>query len=164
MVPRGSPGPQPLVTYESSPLNPLLWWQAREAHPKSFAQNANKHLLGLECFYIDIPFNHPLLSFNLYPIPLECCANVLHKFCIVWFMQSAFTIRNMDSNSEPPSPNMAAAVPDKRRFRKCNNCMSRRPSIMRITILYALNAESQYVTCKLFVNNRLCMKRKSKQR
>ena len=136
MVPRGSPGPQPLVTYESSPLDPLLWRQAREAHPKSLAQNANKHLLGLECFYIDIPFNYPLLSFNLYPIALECCANVLHKFCIVWFMQSAFTIRNMDSTSELPSPNMAAAVPDKRRFIFFNLVMNK---IIFISNTFLLN-------------------------
>ena len=43
-------------------------------------------------------------------------------------MQSAFTIRNMDSTPEPPSPNMAAAVPDKRKLRKCTNCTSCMPS------------------------------------
>ena len=43
-------------------------------------------------------------------------------------MQSAFTIRNMDSTPEPPSPNMAAAAPAKRKFRKCTNCTSRMPS------------------------------------
>ena len=117
----GRLGPSPLSHTSRPP---------REAHPKSLAQNANKHLLGLECFFTSIfPLIILFLSFNLYPIALECCANVLHKFCIVWFMQSAFTIRNRDSASEPPSPNMATAVPDKRRFRKCNNGTSRRPSI-----------------------------------
>ena len=79
-------------------------------------------------FYIAIPFNYHLFAFNLYPIALGCSANVLHKFCVISFMQSAFTIRNMDSTPEPPSPNMAAAAPDKRKLRKCTNCTSRMPS------------------------------------
>ena len=43
-------------------------------------------------------------------------------------MQSTFTVRNMDSTPEPPSPNMAAAAPAKRKFRKCTHCPSRMPS------------------------------------
>ena len=79
-------------------------------------------------FYIDIPFHYHLFAFNLYPIALKCSANVLHKFCAISFMQSAFTIRNMDSTLEPPSPNMAAADPKQRKLRKCTNCTSRMPS------------------------------------
>ena len=63
-------------------------------------------------------------------------------------MQSAFTIRNSDSKSELPT-NIAAAIPDKTRFRKCNNYMSRKLQSRMITTLYALNAESRYVTDKL---------------
>ena len=43
-------------------------------------------------------------------------------------MQSAFTIRNMDSTPEPPSPNMAAADPKQRKLQKCTNCTARMPS------------------------------------
>ena len=43
-------------------------------------------------------------------------------------MQSTFTVRNMDSTPEPPSPNMAAAAPAKRKFRLCTHCTSRIPS------------------------------------
>ena len=43
-------------------------------------------------------------------------------------MQSSFTVHEMDSTSEPPSP-MAAAASDKRKFRTCSNCTSRMPSI-----------------------------------
>ena len=125
----GRLGPSPL-SHTSRPL----WIHYSGYRPEKFIQSLSPKMrtsifLGSSVFYIDIPFNYPLLSFNLYPIALECCANVLHKFYSVWFMQSAFTIRNRDSTSEPLSPNMAAAVPDKRRFRKCNNCTSRRPSI-----------------------------------
>ena len=43
-------------------------------------------------------------------------------------MQSSFTISEMDSTTEPPSP-MAAAASDKRKFRTCSSCTSRMPSI-----------------------------------
>ena len=43
-------------------------------------------------------------------------------------MQSSFSVRNMDSTPELPSPNMAAAAPAKRKFRKCLHCPSRMPS------------------------------------
>ena len=94
-------------------------------------------------------------------------------------MQSAFTIRNLDSNSEPLT-NMAAAVPDKRDFGSVITACHEHLQSRMITTLYALNAESRYVTGKLlgimrfwpitkpkaFVNynNRLDMKRESKQR
>ena len=129
-------------------------------------------------FYIDIPFNYPLLPFSLCPITLECCADVLHKFFINWFMKSAFVIRNMDSTPEPPSPNMAAAA--KRRFRKCTNCTSRMPSIMYDNHTLCIKCRKQVcdmsVVCEecrdwpitkrqVFVNysNSLRVKRESKQ-
>ena len=43
-------------------------------------------------------------------------------------MQSSFTVHEMDSASEPPSP-MAAAASEKRKFRTCSNCTNRMPSI-----------------------------------
>ena len=46
----------------------------------------------------------------------------------VVLMQSSFTIHEMDSASEPPSP-MAAAESNKRKFRTCLRCPSRMPSI-----------------------------------
>ena len=138
------------------------------------------HLFGLECFCIDIPFHYPLFLFNLYPIALECCANVLHKFCVVLFMQSTFTIRNMDSTPEPPSPNIAAAAPAKRKFRKCSNCTSRMPSFSYDNHTLCTRCRNQVcdmeIVCeecrdwplpkrKVFVNynNRLRMKREYKQ-
>ena len=42
-------------------------------------------------------------------------------------MQSSFTVHEMDSTSEPPSP-MAAAASAKRKFRTCSNCTSRMAS------------------------------------
>ena len=42
-------------------------------------------------------------------------------------MQSSFSIREMDSASEPPSP-MAAAASTKRKFRTCLRCPIRMPS------------------------------------
>ena len=109
-------------------MEPSLWRSARELHPKFLAHAVNTQLFGLVYFYIDIPSHYHLFAFNLYPIAFEFSANVLHKFCVVLFMQSAFTIRNMDSTPEPPSPNMAAAAPNKRKLRKCANCTSRMPS------------------------------------
>ena len=48
--------------------------------------------------------------------------------CFVVPMQSSFSVRDMDSASEPPSPNMAATTSAKRKFRKCLRCPSRMPS------------------------------------
>ena len=71
-----------------------------------------------------IPFSH----FTFIPLLLS----VVQAFCtsavFVVLMQSTFTVRNMDSTPEPPSPNMAAAAPAKRKFRKCSHCPSRMPS------------------------------------
>ena len=39
-------------------------------------------------------------------------------------MQSSFTVSEMDSTTEPPSP-MAAAASDKRKYRVCASCTSR---------------------------------------
>ena len=149
----GRQGPSPLSHTSRPPWIYHSGGSPEKLIRKSLAQNANSIFLGLECFYIDIPFNYSLLLFNLYPIPLECCANVLHKFCIIWFMQSAFTICNLDSNSEPPSPNMAAAVPDKRRFRKCNNCMSQRPSITYDNHTLCIKCRKQVCDMQIAWNN-----------
>ena len=115
MVPRGRQGLSPFLS-SASPRGPLALATSQIAHLKFLAHAAHTHLLGLECFDIDIPFHYHLFSFNLYPVALEFGANALHKFCVVLFMQSAFTIRNMNSTPEPPSP-----------FRKCTNCTSRMP-------------------------------------
>ena len=105
----------------------------------------------------------------------------MHKFCVVLFMQSAFTIRNMDSIPEPPSPNMAATAPAKRKFRKCTNCTSRMPSFSYDNHTLCTRCRNQVcdmqLVCeecrdwpitklKVFVNynNKLCTKREYKQR
>ena len=43
-------------------------------------------------------------------------------------MQSGFSVRDMDSASEPPSPNMAAAASTKKKFRTCLHCSNRMPN------------------------------------
>ena len=132
-------------------------------------------------FYIDIPFHYHLFTFNLYPIALECSANVLHKFCVISFMQSAFTIRNMDYTPEPPSPNMAAAAPNKRKLRQCTNCTAGMPSFFYDNHTLCTKCRNQVcdmqLVCeecrdwpvtkrKIFVNynHKLRTKRESKQR
>ena len=162
-------------------MEPSLWRSARELHPKFLAHAVNTQLFGLEYFYIDIPFHYHLFAFNLYPIALKFSANVLHKFCVVLFMQSAFTIRNMDSTPEPPSPNMAAAAPNKRKLRKCTNCTSRMPSFFYDNHTLCTKCRNQVcdmqLVCeecrdwpvtkrKIFVNynHKLRIKRESKQR
>ena len=96
-------------------------------------------------------------------------------------MQSAFTIRNRDSTPEPPSPNMAAASPAKRKFRKCTNCTSRMPSFSYENHTLCTRCRNQVcdmqlvceecrdwpvTKCKVFVNynNKLRTKREYKQR
>ena len=63
----------------------------------------------------------------------------------VVLMQSSFSVRNMDSTPEPPSPNMAAAAPAKRKFRKCSHCPSRMPS-------FAFDNHTLYTKCR----NQVC--------
>ena len=134
-------------------MEPSLWRSARELHPKFLAHAVNTQLFGLEYVYIDIPFHYHLFSFNLYPIALKFSANILHKFCVVLFMQSAFTIRNMDSTPEPPSPNMAAATPNKRKLRKCTNCTSRMPSFSYDNHTLCTRCRNQVCDISLFVKN-----------
>ena len=134
MVPRGRQGPSPFVS-SASPRGPLALATSQIAHLNFLAHAEHTHLLGLKCFDIDIPFHYHLFSFNLYLIALEFGANALHKFYVVLFMQSAFTIRNMNSTPEPPSLNMAAAAPAMRKFRKCTNCTSRMPPLEESLLL-----------------------------
>ena len=179
MVPRGRQGPRPFVLTASA--RGTLALSARELHPKFLAHAVNTQLFGLEYFYIDIPFHYHLFAFNLYPIALKFSANVLHKFCVILFMQSAFTIRNMDSTPEPPSPNMAAAAPNKRKLRKCTNCTSHMHSFFYDKHTLCTKCRNQVcdmqLVCeecrdwpdtkrKIFVNynHKLRIKRESKQR
>ena len=78
----------------------------------------------------------PSILYIYYPFPFNPFSNCSLVLCtrfaqVLWFvvlMQSSFTIHEMDSASEPPSP-MAAAASDKRKFRTCLRCPSRMPSI-----------------------------------
>ena len=96
-------------------------------------------------------------------------------------MLSAFTIRNMDSTPEPPSPNMAATDPKQRKLRKCTNCTSRMPSFFYDNHTLCTKCRNQVcnmnLVCdecrdwpitkrKTFVhyNNKLRIKRESKRR
>ena len=87
----------------------------------------------------------------------------------------------MDSTPEPPSPNMAAVAPAKRKFRKCTNCTSRMPSFSYDNHTLCTRCRNQVcdmqLVCeeccdwpitkrKVFVNynNKLRTKREYKQR
>ena len=64
-------------------------------------------------------------------------------------MQSSFTVHEMDSASEPPSP-MAAAASEKRKFRTCLHCTTRMPSIDFDT--HTLCIECRHQVCDLTVH------------
>ena len=59
----------------------------------------------------------------LFSVVHACCPSAV----FVVLMQSSFSVRNMDSTPEPPSPNMAAAAPAQRKFWKCSHCPSCMP-------------------------------------
>ena len=132
MVPRGRLGSSPFVSSASS-QEALALAPSQDSHPKFLALAGNSVFLGSNILTSIFPFHYHLFSFNLYPIAIEFRANAFHKFCVASFMQSAFTIRNMNSITAPPSPNMAAA---ERKFRKCIDC-TYGPSIARIIIISA---------------------------
>ena len=96
-------------------------------------------------------------------------------------MLSAFTIRNMDSTPEPPSPNMAATDPKQRKLRKCTGCTSRMPSFVYDNHTLCTKCRNQVCNMILFCdecrdwsitkrktfvhyNNKLRIKRESKRR
>ena len=56
------------------------------------------------------------------------CNHFAQVLCFFVPMQSSFTVHEMDSASEPPSP-MAAAASDKWKFWTCLHCTSCMPSI-----------------------------------
>ena len=79
-------------------------------------------------------FHRYSLSISLFPFnpfshcSLVLCTRVAQVLCFVVPMQSSFSVRDMDSASEPPSSNMAATTSAKQKFRKCLRCPSRMPS------------------------------------
>ena len=97
-----------IVDFSPSPLGRSVW--ARSIFP------------SILYFYHPFPFN-PFSNCSL-----VWCTRFAQVLCLVVLMQSSFTIHEMDSASEPPSP-MAAAVSDKRKFRTCLHCTNRMPSI-----------------------------------
>ena len=123
----GGVGSHPLVSY-ASPRRSVAMAISQRAHCWFLAHAARPHLFGLKIFTIDIPFLYPFSHLTFIPLLLSvvpaCCPSAV----FVVLMQSSFSVRNMDSASEPPSPNMAAAAPAKRKFRKCLHCPSRMPS------------------------------------
>ena len=119
--------PRPFVLTASS-LGTLALAVGQGTSKCFLARTDNTQYFGLVYFTSIFPFIITFFPFNLYPIVLKCRANVLHKCCVISFMQSAFTIRNMESTPEPPSPNMAATDPKQRKLRKCTNCTARMPS------------------------------------
>ena len=97
-----------IVGFSPSPLGRCVW--ARSIFP------------SILYIYYSFPFN-PFSNCSL-----VWCARFAQVLCFVVLMQSSFTIHEMDSASEPPSP-MAAAASDRRKFRTCLHCTSRMPSI-----------------------------------
>ena len=96
-----------------------------------FSRILARHSIFTLVFFTSIfPFHYHFFHFNLYPNAINVIANVLHKCRVIACMQSAFTIRKMDSTTKPPSTNMAANEPKQRKLRKCTNCTSRMPSFL----------------------------------
>ena len=124
-----SRAPSPFVLARPA-LEPWPWRPARVLDKCSLAHTGETQYFCARIFDMDIPFHDHFFTFNLYPTALKCIANVLHKWRVILCMQSAFTIRNMDSTPERPSPNMAATDPKQRNLRKCTNCTSRMPSFL----------------------------------
>ena len=131
----------------------------------------------MRVMYPQDTFSH--LSFN------KLLSSIMQTFCtsavLFRFMQSAFTIRNMESTPEPPSPNMAATDSKQRKLRKCTNCTTRMPSFFYDNHLLCTKCRNQVcdmqLVCdecrdwpvtkrKLFVNynQKLRSKRESKRR
>ena len=147
---KGSPWlPAPFVLPRPT-LEPSPWRPARVLHKCSLAHTGETQYFCARVFYIDIPFHyHFFFIFNLYPTALKCSANVLHKCRVISCMQSAFTIRNMDSTPERLSPNMAATDPKQRKLRKCTNCTSRMPSFLYDNHTLCTKCRNQVCTMNL---------------
>ena len=120
-------GPTP-SSHMHHPVDPLLWRSARELI-EGFSPTLQRRIfLGSRflpsIFLFQYPFSHFTFIPLLFSVVHACCPSAV----LVVLMQSSFSVRNMDSTPEPPSPNMAAAAPAKRKFRKCSHCPSRMPS------------------------------------
>ena len=76
MVPRGRQGPSPFVS-SASPRGPLALATSQAAHLKFLAHAAHTHLLGLECFDIDIPF---IITFS-HLIFTQLLLSLVQTFC-----------------------------------------------------------------------------------
>ena len=127
VVSRGRLGSQPPlshhVTPETSPWPGYLI--------NVLSRILSTHSIFTLVFFTSIfPFHYHFFHFNLYPNAINVITNVLHKCRVIACMQSAFTIRKMDSTTKPPSTNMAANEPKQRKLRKCTNCTSRMPSFL----------------------------------
>ena len=120
-------GPTP-SSHMCHPLDPLLWRSARELIEGFSPTLLTRIFLGSRFLHryslFIIPFSHftftPLLlsvvqafcTSAVFIVPL--LLSVVQAFCtsavFIVLMQSSFSVRNMDSTPEPPSPNMAAAA------------------------------------------------------
>ena len=120
-------GPTP-SSHMRHPVDPLLWRSARELIEGFSPVLPSRIFLGSKflpsIFLFYIPFSHLTFIPLLFSVVHACCPSAV----FVVLMQSSFSVRDMDSASEPPSPNMAAATSTKRKFQKCSHCPSRMPS------------------------------------
>ena len=120
-------GPTP-SSHMRHPGDPLLWRSARELIESFSPMLPSRIFLGSKffpsIFLIYIPF--PIYSFILllFSVVRACCPSAVFRCAHA----KQFSVRDMDSASEPPSPNMAATTSAKRKFRTCSHCPSRMPS------------------------------------
>ena len=172
--------PDPL-SLPRPPLEPSPWRPARVLHKCFLARTVKTQYFALVNFTAIFPFIITFfhLTFN------KLLLSIVQTFCtsavLFRFMQSAFTIRNMESTPEPPSPNMAATDSKQRKLRKCTNCTTRMPSFFYDNHLLCTKCRNQVcdmqLVCdecrdwpvtkrKLFVNynQKLRSKREAKRR
>ena len=173
-------GPTP-SSHMRHPVDPLLWRSARELIVGFSPTLQRRIFLGSSVLPSIFPFHYPFSHFTFIPLLFS----VVHTCCpsavFVVPMQSSFSVRNMDSTPEPPSPNMAAAAPANRKFRKCSHCPSRMPSFAFDNHTLCTKCRNQVCDmelvcdecrdwppqkCKVFVNynNSLRARREYKQR
>ena len=101
----------------------------RQAVIVGFSPSLLRRSVWARSFFPSILYIYYPFPFNPFSIcSLVLCTRFAQVLCFVVLMQRSFTIHEMDSASEPPSP-MAAAPSDKRKFWTCLHCPSRMPSI-----------------------------------
>ena len=144
MVPRGSPGLSPLSHTSRTPLDLSLWRQSREANSKSLAHAVYKHcwarvfftsIFPLIILFYHFPFTQLLLSV----VQTFCTSFISIGLCkvpllyVIWIQPLNLRLQIWPLQRKGDFGSVLIV------HHGCH------PSRMT-TILYALNAESRYVT------------------